>query len=173
MSESAPSSVPDWYRPPKPYEPGNLAHLKHGADSARVIEARAVRVRDEILEVAPWLDHPEYAPAVARFLRAEARALLIHENIVKISSERGADKVPVRQWEQATAADRLAAQLGQTLGLDPIGRARLQQAAAGAELTTATLADVLDRGRAARLAAERRPVDAIDAVPVAQDGDGL
>jgi hypothetical protein len=49
----------------------------------------------------------------------------------------------VRVWEQATAADNLAARLGNTLGLDPSGRARLKQTVA---TTEASLADLAARG---------------------------
>lgn len=144
------STTPAWYRPSTPYEPGNTAHLVHGGDSERMIEARAVEVRSMLLVVAPWLDVPEYAPAVARFLRAESRSLMLHEHIVKVTDTAGAGKVSSRLWEQATAADRLAAQLGNVLGLDPLGRARLQQATAGAELEAISLAQLAEQGRQTR-----------------------
>jgi hypothetical protein len=141
-----PESRPGWWRPPMAV-PGNTAALKHGADSDRMIEARAALVRSEILEVAPWLAEPEFAPAVARWLRAEARSLMLHDHIAAVTARDGAGKVAIRLWEQVTAADRLAAQLGNVLGLDPLGKARLRQAAAGAEMATASLADVIASGR--------------------------
>jgi hypothetical protein len=115
----------------------------HGADSPAAVEARAELVRHELFEVCPWLDQDKDVIAVARFLRAEARALMLHENITTVAARDGIAKVPVRQWEQATAADRLAAQLGNVLGLDPTGRARLQQTVAS---TRRTLGDLIKTG---------------------------
>jgi hypothetical protein len=142
-----------------PFEEGNAVAVKHGAYSETVIEAKAVQVRAELLDICPWLAPLEYSPAVARFLRAEARSLLLHEAILKQAADRGGpDKVAVRLFEQATAADRLAAQLGNTLGLDPIGRARLQQTATAAQLNALTLADLAAEGRAAMAA---RSIDGV------------
>ena len=140
----------------EPYPPGNLAALKHGARSERVIAARAEVVHAKVLEVAPWLDEPEYAPAVARYLRAEARALLLHEHITHVAQERGAGRVSQRLWEQATAADRLAAQLGSVLGLDPLGKAKLRAVASAAELNLESLSQLAARGERIRQDAEER-----------------
>ena len=139
-----------------PFEKGNTLALGTGHDSPRAIEGKAEHVRATLLEVAPWLDEPAYAPAVARFLRAEARALLLHEHITRTAEEKGTAAVPSRTWEQATAADRLAAQLGNVLGLDPLGKARLQSLAAGTELTVRSLADLAAEGAAIR---ERRQAE--------------
>lgn len=136
-----------------PFEQGNGVALTHGSYSPQAIEAKAAEVRETLLEVAPWLDQSEYAPAVARFLRAEARSLLLHQAILKQSKERGGeDKVSSRLWENATAADRLAAQLGNVLGLDPLGRAKLAQTASAAELNALTLGELAAQGRAAMAA---------------------
>jgi hypothetical protein len=70
----------------------------------------------------------------------------------------GVGKVPLRSWEQATAADRLAAQLGNVLGLDPLGKARLQSLVAGTEVAMRSLADLAEEGR---LIAERRRTEPV------------
>jgi hypothetical protein len=88
-------------------------------------------------------------------LRAEARALLAHEHILRVTADQGFEKVSTRLLEVAAASDRLAAQLGNVLGLDPLGRARLQQLAAGTQLTVESLGQLAARGQAiveARLA---------------------
>jgi hypothetical protein len=145
MSEShGPARSYSW----EPFQAGNTAALTHGANSEHAIEQKAAEVRDALLEICPWVDRPEYTPAVARFLRAEARSLLLHQAILKQADERGgAEKVALRLWEMATAADRLAAQLGNVLGLDPLGRAKLQQTASAAELNVRTLAELAADGR--------------------------
>ncbi len=64
-----------------------------------------------------------------------------------------------RRGKQAVRFDRLAAELGHSLGLDPIGRVRLQAATAAAELTGDDLLQRLaKRGRSIREDAERRGV---------------
>jgi hypothetical protein len=143
-----------------PFQPGHTLSLVHGGNSERAIEAKAAVVRGTLLEIAPWLDEPEYSIAVARFLRAEARSLLLHSAILKQADDRGGeDKVSSRLWEQTTAADRLSAQLGNVLGLDPLGRARLQQVASQAEINVRTLGDLAAEGREVR---RLRHADAID-----------
>jgi hypothetical protein len=122
---------------------GNKIALKHGANSPTAVAARAELVRPRLFEVCPWLHEMQDVIAVDRFLRAEARALILHEYISGICDTTGPAKVPVRVWEQATAADNLAARLGNTLGLDPSGRARLKQTVA---TTEASLADLAARG---------------------------
>jgi hypothetical protein len=145
-----------------PFEPGNTKALTHGAYSENVIEARAAIVRNELLELCLHLDEPAFAPAVARFLRAETRALLLHDWITKTVNEKGAGAVKAWAWEQAAATDRLAAQIGQTLGLDPIGQARIAALATSAEIGQETLADHRERGRQAIERREQRQAVDVD-----------
>lgn len=133
----------------KPFEPGHTLSLIHGANSDRTIAARAELVRPRLYDVCPWLHDTMDIVAVDRFLRAESRALILHEYIIEVVDEKGAGKVPSRLWEQATAADNLAAKLGHTLGLDPTGRAKLQQTVASTE---STLVDLAAQGASIRAA---------------------
>jgi hypothetical protein len=73
--------------------------------------------------------------AVARFLRVEARSLILDAYMAQLINEHGPGKVPLRMWEQANSTDRLAADLGSKLGLDTAGRAQLRQTAAETEHT--------------------------------------
>jgi len=147
-----------WQRPP--FEPGHTLSLRHGAYSERAIQAKADAIRDQLYTVAPWLDADKDVLAVARFLRVEARCRLLHAAIEEQAVERGPARVSTRLHEQAIASDRLAAQLGGSLGLDPLGRAKLQRQAASAVEAEATIADLTAEGRRVRLAAEQRIVDA-------------
>ena len=131
-----------------PFPLGNTVALRHGAYSERAIAERAEQVHATLLEVAPWLAEQHFAPAVARYLRAASREALLDNHIAELAAEHGAGKVSSRTWEQATAATRLAAKLGQDLGLDPIGHARLKAVAANASISAATLADLSAEGRA-------------------------
>jgi hypothetical protein len=115
------------------FEHGNMVALRHGASSDRAIAARQVETRAELLEVAPWLADAADADAVARYLRVETRARMLDEWIVDTIRAKGPQAVKPWAWEQARSADRLAAELGHSLGLDPIGRVRLQRETASAE----------------------------------------
>jgi hypothetical protein len=109
-----------------PFEPGNtIAAVRHGADSDRVVAARARLVKAGVLEQAPWLDEPIFANAVERYCRAEARAQLLSDWIFSVAEQKGPAKVAVRLWESAVASDRAASQLAAELGITPLSRARL------------------------------------------------
>ncbi len=121
------------------FEPGNTAALVHGGDSPRTIEARAAEVREQLFEIAPWLDKAAFVPAVARFLRAEAREQLIHQHIAEVSAEKGAGAVPQRLWESATACANASMKASALLGLDPQSYARLRATTGAAASTEASL----------------------------------
>jgi len=148
-----------------PFEKGHTHSLVHGAQSERTIAAKAAEVHTRLLVVAPWLDEPVFAPAVARYLRAEARGQLLQAFIAECVDRGGAGKVPVRIWESATAADRLAAQLGDELGLSPRGRAEVRRAVAAAEIAGASILALAEQGRLIR---QRRQAAEAEAVEVSE-----
>ena len=137
-----------------PFEEGNTASLVHGADSERTLEAQAAQIRPRLFELCPWLEDVDaIAIAMARFLRVEARSLILESSMAEIIATAGPGKVPIRMWEQANATDRLAGDLGRKLGLDSAGRAQLRQSEAS---TQSSLADLAATGRAIR---ERRAAE--------------
>lgn len=140
--------------------PGNKIALKHGANSAEAIAATAEELRPRLFEVATWLDPVLDVIAVDRFLRVEARSLRLDHYLNGLDEETSARLHKVH--EQATAASRLAAQLGTTLGLDLRSRMQLRRTEVSTE---ATLASVIASGRAARLAR----TDLVEAEPVPDD----
>jgi len=162
-------------RPAEPFERGNMRHLVHGASSPRVIEERAREVHTRLLEVAPWLAEDVFLPAVSRYLRAESRAQLLHEHILRLSSsEKGPASVPQRLWEGATASDRLAASLGDELGLSPRGRAEVARAVASATLAGESVADLARRGaeiRQRRAAAEAEREGVVEVSEAVEGGE--
>lgn len=137
-----------------PFEPGNAIGLVHGGNSSRAIEAMAVEVHETLIEHAPYLADPVFAPQVNRYLQATAREQLLHDYIVQVSDDKGPQAVSSRLWEQATAATRLASKLADDLGLSPRGHAELKALAAGAETAEASMADLKARG--ALIAAKRQ-----------------
>lgn len=143
-------------RPARPYEPGNLEHVTHGARSERLVAERAQVVRQNLLELCPWLDEARFAPEVARFLRCESQALMLHEYIEKLVSESGVGAVPIRLWESSTAKERLASQTGAGLGLTPAGYAELRLLVADGTRAEASLAGLMEQGREVIAAREAR-----------------
>jgi hypothetical protein len=137
-----------------PFEPGNTVALHHGTYSERAIAERAAVVHSALLEVAPWVSEQHYAPSVHRYLQATAREQLAHEALMNGS------KLSPRLLEAATAAARLAWHMADQLGLTPAGHAKLKLLVAGATEAEASLADLAGEGRAVRLRAEARLVEA-------------
>jgi hypothetical protein len=127
-----------------PFEKGHTLSIVHGADSERTLEARAAELRPKLFELCPWLEQVDVI-AVARFLRVEARSLILEAYMAGLIDQGGPGTVPIRMWEQANATDRLAGDLGSKLGLDSAGRAQLRQTVASTE---ATLADLRADGAA-------------------------
>jgi hypothetical protein len=145
----------------KPAKPGNLLALKHGADSPRVIEVAARIIRRDVLEQCPWIAEPIFEDALFRYARSEARARLLSDHIFKVCEEQGAEKIPIRLWEGASAADNCAAKAAADLGLTPLSRAKLallttsnERAAQGLEELSATGAAIRAKRTAALEAIE-------------------
>jgi hypothetical protein len=140
-----------WEPNPNPkapdFEPGNTVSIVHGAHSPRVIALKAAEIHDALLEAAPYLAEPKFLPAVDRYLKATAREHLLHDHIQRICDEKGAGRVPISLWPEATAATRLAAKLGSELGLDPLGHARIRALNAGSARDLGGLQALAEQGR--------------------------
>jgi hypothetical protein len=138
----------------------------HGGYSERSVAERAEVVRGDLYAVAPWLaEQPSWAVAVERFLRTEARSRIFGEYVEQLAVERGAAAVPIRAVEVANAADRLAADLGSTLGLDPTSFAKLR--ALGASVSRDEAAAALGELRAEGALIVQRADRRLAAVPTA------
>ena len=105
------------------------------------IAERAALVHAALFDVAPWCAEDKFLPSVNRYLQATAREQLAHEALM------ASTKLSPRLLETATAAARLAWQMGDQLGLTPAGHARLKLLVAGATEAEASLADLAEQGR--------------------------
>ncbi len=133
-----------------PFQDGNRAALRHGAFSEQLATETMQEISPHLFELAPWLDRPEFAHGVARFLRAEALSLLAFRAIERIATDEGAENVPRKLWEAHNAASNTAMKQASLLGLDPTSRARLA-AVLGVDHKRA-LDGLLAEGRALRIA---------------------
>jgi hypothetical protein len=179
------------------FEPGNELAVRHGAYSPRKVGERAQVVRDELLDLVPGLaDDPESASPLALYCRAVAREELAHEAIEAGSLSPHVLEVIRKQFPQmlqpgnvsprlleaATAAARVASELGAQLGIGPLASAQLREVRSKAALN---VAELLKAAPAVMAAIERalratgleehseRFTAALDAalVEVMQDGD--
>ncbi len=148
-----------------PFQPGHRLSVKHGAQSRRVIDARAEVVRVELLEQLPWSAEPRFALAVDLAAEQVARAQLAHEAYLMTPG--------ARNLEAATAASHRAMRSLEELGGTPAGFAKLKILAAGGEQAEASLADVMADGarsmRARGLLEPSQPAQEVLEVPEAID----
>lgn len=130
----------------RPYTPGNLEAVVHGAGS-RLVDDLAVRYRERALALVGGTmpgylaDRPEWDAALLAWSRAEARCWLLARYLddVGLIDERGLPRPAVATAMQAEA---VALKLRDALGLSPLARARLGKdvASAGLDLARAWMA---------------------------------
>jgi hypothetical protein len=126
-----------------PFEPGNQAHLKHGARSTRHVDPLAAELVEGLLERRPDLaDFPE---ATWAWGRAEARCLLLE----RWHAEHGflGPDGEVRGGARVATFEAQAARLRERLGLDPVSDVQLAKAKAEAVALVADLESIRERGR--------------------------
>jgi hypothetical protein len=123
----------------EPFEPGHLLALKHGAYSPRLVGERAELVRSDLLAALPGLtEDPESTLPVALYCRAVAREELAHEGLE--AAVASGKPISPRLLEAASAAARVARELGDGLGVGPRASAELSQIRAETALSLAQLA---------------------------------
>lgn len=113
-----------------PFEPGNVAALRHGAAHVGTLSPLAERFAAEVVEVAPWLGRVTrdgsgavtrnaFSGAVEAWAWAEAACSLYRQHFDEhglIDPESGEPARGVERWERA---ERRAASARERLGLDP------------------------------------------------------
>jgi hypothetical protein len=144
--------------------PGNKLSVKHGGNSPSIIAERAESIHDDLLSVAPWLDHDMFIPATARYLRATATEMLLDDYVRRTPIER----VSSRTLEQLNGSRRLAARLASDLGLDPLGHARILALKTSSDVGQAGLDKLQETGRAIL---HKRFPDGLPALKQQDDGE--
>jgi hypothetical protein len=102
-----------------PFERGNQAALQHGAYSERRIKPIAETLQHEIVAVAPWLNQPAFAPAVAAWARAEAAVQLLVTELDKHGGLLEGDGTPRKGTNYLERLEARARKLRTDLGLTP------------------------------------------------------
>jgi len=108
----------------QPFTEGNVASVRHGANSPRVLAEAAARIVEQVYASAPWTRADAFAWKVARFARAEAAARARWAWL----SERGfvddeGSEVP--GWVRWVREEASAAAAEEALGLSPQSMAKL------------------------------------------------
>ena len=113
-----------------PFEPGNLAALKSGADSPRMVQPLANELAAQVVDAAPWCGHAAFAAEVAAWAWEEARVRLLQAWI----NERGLlAEESAGALSQLERAQGRAARLRQNLGLNPVAWSKVLASAATAK----------------------------------------
>lgn len=143
----------------EPFQPGNTSGVRHGAHSKRLVGLRAEELHEQLLQRCPWVTDLDEA-AVARYTRAEARALALHSYVQRILGSAPAENVPhvpAYVWGEVRQADQLADRLAAGLGLTADGRAALaKDLGIARRFAGDQLAELATEGRRVREEAEAR-----------------
>lgn len=100
-----------------PFEPGNTAAQRHGAQSERQLRPLVNELLEALPAVAPWCGTPAFRPTVEAWAWAEAQAVLYRRWFDEqgLDPAAPADKAPngLQRWERAEGrAQRLRGELG-------------------------------------------------------------
>lgn len=128
--------VPWTPRPAEPYQPGNTAALRHGANSERLVSERAKQVLAELIERWPWLEQAD-GVLVDVMVKAKVRYDALDEyaaGVIEGTTEAyprkgyptvGVEAVPDRVWTALARQERSVIDAASKLGLAPVDRAQL------------------------------------------------
>ncbi len=77
--------------------------MRHGAFSDRAIEKAAEQIREALADLGlDFLSDPTLAPALRRYVRAEARSLLLHRYVMEKAEAEGVESVKPYLWQEAS-----------------------------------------------------------------------
>jgi len=110
-----------------PFEEGNHAATKHGAQSPRRLAPIVAELKAQLLEAAPWCAPAAFAPAVESWAAAEAQCRLLRSWLDEVGM---LDEVgePRKALATLDRADVRADRARKALGLSPSSWAQLLKA---------------------------------------------
>lgn len=144
----------------KPFQPGHLVNLRHGARAPSVYGPLATALAEALVEQRPHL--AAYPEAVAQWAEAEARADLLRRWIDEHGAFDDAGELRSGQLGWLLRLERQADRARQRLGLDPRSDAQLARETAEAAGSVADLDAVREAGRWALAAREGVEVLEVD-----------
>lgn len=107
-----------------PFTDGNLAAMKHGAFSPRLVGERAADLRPQLDEVAPWIAASDDL-AVEHLATCLARYRMLDEYVATFAAEHGVAAVKPYLWAEVSRAESNLQKALEGLGLNPAGRGKL------------------------------------------------
>lgn len=107
-----------------PFEPGNLAALKHGAVSPRVLQPIADQLAAGLAAMAPWVSAAAFAGSVASWSWAEAQAVVLRRYLDETGLVDG-DGQPRPAAGMLERVEGRLANLRAQLGLTPLALGKL------------------------------------------------
>ncbi len=128
---------------------GNLAALKAGVYSERIMAPLAQSIFEMLLSDRPYLNEPRFLSAVHRLAGPRPKS-----GFGGVRSEIGLDKLTEDQARRKDRAEYRSAKLDASLGGDPMSDARIRRDLAAAGRDTAGVAALLEEG--ARIREQRR-----------------
>jgi hypothetical protein len=143
-----------------PFQPGNLAALKHGARSPRILAPIADQLAASLAQVAPWTSAVSFQGTVASWSWAEAQAVVLRAYLDEhgLVDDDGQPHPAAGMLERVEA--RLAGLRGQ-LGLTPLALGKLLATLSQVDGDKGSqgLEALRRAGAELRAATDRRPVD--------------
>lgn len=137
-----------------PFEAGNLAAVRHGASSERLVAETMseieAHVLPRILSLMPWLSDPAFEPDVRLLMRDMAVERRLSDYVLS----QPIDKISSRSIEMRNQASRNLRQHLHELGLSPKGYAALRELLATTEHAELSVETLRERARRAREARE-------------------
>ncbi|MAU81874.1 MAG: hypothetical protein CME34_08385 [Gordonia sp.] len=121
----------------EPFKSGNLAAVKSGAYSPRIVEPLADAVYTDLVEQHPRLRDPLYAVMVRDFARTLVRVERMEERLT--DGDLDADGQPVPGSVSLLRYRKHLMNLADRLGLTPLANARLGKDTAAAQFDVAKL----------------------------------
>jgi hypothetical protein len=128
----------DNYRPPRPYQEGNLEAVTHGAESDKLVSAKATEVHRWLMTQFPWIQNAD-AVQVDVFCKEKARYDMLDqyfwdvvEGRKKVPTARGRaqsgiEAVPKHVIESLSRHARAVMDAIAKLAMNPVDRAALMK----------------------------------------------
>jgi hypothetical protein len=156
-----------------PFPPGNLAALRHGARSPRILAPIADQLAAGLAQVAPWTSAASFQGTVASWSWAEAQAVVLRAWL----DEHGLvddDDQPRPATGMLERVETRLAGLRAQLGLTPLALGKLLATLSQVDGDKGSqgLEALRQAGAELRAAADRRPVDSKDGRAAGELADG-